>query len=94
MTYNVYLNSYGEVVTKTFKELGTTWDKINNYKCSYPLTKEEKLFFERYGLRPTIFNVANLRKIGHIHLPSFFIQVCLEHGAVDKRRNKKCLRNI
>jgi hypothetical protein len=79
-----YLNKYGEVVSKKFKDLGTSWTKINMYNCS-SMTKEEKEFLERYGLQPTIFNVANLRELGHIHLTEHFVKVVLKNGAIDKR---------
>lgn len=79
-----YLNRNGEVVLKSMKELGTTWEKINNYQVS-DMTKEEKNFLKKYGLKTTIFNVANLRRLGYIHLPKHYIGVVLKHGAVDRR---------
>jgi len=83
--YQNYLNKYGEVVTKTFAELGTTWTKINMYYAR-SVTKEEKEFLERYGLQTTIFNVANLREIGHVYLTNYYTGLVLKHGAIDKRK--------
>ena len=81
-----YLNKYGEVVTKTFKELGTSWFKINNYRAD-TITKKEHEFLKKYGLKPTVFNVANLRELGHIHLTEHFVKVVLKNGGIDKRDN-------
>lgn len=86
--YKNYLNRNGEIVTKTFKELKTTWTKMNEYKCGYGVMHEEIKLLEKYGLQPTIFNVANLRELDHIYLTEHYVKVCLEHGAVDHREVK------
>jgi len=85
--YKNYLNRNGEIVTRTFKQLNTTWTKMNEYMVKYS-TKEEVDFLKKYGLQPTIFNVANLRKLDHVYLTEHYVKVCLEHGAVDHRKVK------
>lgn len=77
-----YLNKNGEVVLKSFKDLNTSWMAINSYYVDR-MTKEENEFLKKYGLRPTIFNVSNLREIGHIYLTS--VDFVLKCGAVDCR---------
>lgn len=82
-----FLNRHGQVVNKTLKEVGTTWERMNNVRVDY-VTKEEKEYLERYGLQTTIFNVANLRKYGYVQLPAHYVMVVLQHGAVDMRSKK------
>jgi hypothetical protein len=86
--YKNYLNRNGEIVTKTFKELKTTWTKMNEYKCNYGGMLDEIAFLKKYGLQPTIFNIANLRKLDHVYLTEHYVKVCLEHSAKDLREVK------
>jgi hypothetical protein len=80
-----FLNLNGEIVTKSPKDLGTTWIVMNTIQTDYPMTKEEKLFLEKYGLQTTIFNVANLRHFGYIQLYPYWVDIALSHGAIDRR---------
>ncbi len=82
--YMEFLNKNGEVVRRQLKDIGATWEKMNTLNVEQ-MTKEEKEYLERYGLRTTIFNVANLRTYGHVQLFPHYVAVCLAHGAVDKR---------
>jgi hypothetical protein len=77
-----YLNKYGRIVKLSHKELGASWTQINEAQVKY-MDKDEKEFLEKYGLKPTIFNVANLRKYGHIYLTEHDIKVVREHGAIE-----------
>jgi len=90
MTKMTYLNKNGEVVRKSFKDIGATWEKMNEARVDYA-TKQEVDYLKKYGLRPTIFNVSNLRKFGHVQLPEHYVNVVLNHGAKDKRRLSKLM---
>lgn len=79
-----YLTKNGEVRRLTFKEIGTTWRKMNENYTNYA-TKEETEFLRHFGLEPTIFNISNLREYGVVHLTKHFVEVVLKNGAVDKR---------
>ena len=81
---NTYLNRKGEVVSLSFKEVGASWRQMNEARVD-TAKKEEIEFLKKYGLKPTIFNVSNLRLFEHIHLYPHFVEVVLEHGAIDKR---------
>jgi hypothetical protein len=61
-----------------------SWQKMHDIHVEH-MTKEEKLFLERYGLKTTIFNVANLREFGAVQLYDHDVQTAIEHGAADKR---------
>jgi hypothetical protein len=82
-----YLTKQGEIRQLKHKDIGASWTDMNEAYVKY-MTKEEGAFLEKYGLRPTIFNVANLRKFGVIHLPEGIIKTALEHGAMDRRLRK------
>jgi hypothetical protein len=75
-----YLNRYGQIVKISHKELGASWTQMNEAHVS-SVTKEEKDYLEKYGLKTTIFNVANLRKYDHVYLTEHYVKVALEHGA-------------
>lgn len=62
-----------------------SWDRMHCLACDIPLNRGEKEFFEKYGLQPTIFNVANLREYGQVHLYPYYVQVALDRGARDLR---------
>jgi len=83
-----FLNRNGEVVEKQLKDIGATWYGINKVRAK-SLSKEESEFLKKYGLKSTIFNVANLRTYSHVHLPSYYIGVVLAHGAKDMRGVKE-----
>jgi len=38
--------------------------------------------------------VANLRKFGHVHLTKHFVNVVLEHGAIDLRNDQEAIEKI
>ena len=63
----------GILIHTDLSKVGLNWIKVNNVYTSH-ITREEKQFLEKYGLRPSIFNVANLRKFGKIVIPDAIAQ--------------------
>jgi len=47
---------------------GLDWTKVNNTHANH-VYKETNDFLKQYGLKNTIYNVANLQKYGKIVLP-------------------------
>ena len=78
-----FLTRDGKVVELPSKNI-PTWAAMcearDNYVLSTTIT-----FLKRYGLEPTIFNVANYQRWGIVHLYPHFVDVVLEHGAKDER---------
>ena len=93
----VYFNKHGEVVEKSHKEIEAetgeyhSWYSMHELNTDY-CSKSTSLFLKKYGLVPTVFNVANLNVYGYIYLTGHYIDVVLKHGAIDLRKCKlgKC----
>ena len=83
-----YLTKAGTVRNMTHKEIGASWREMNEARVQYA-TKEEIEFLKNYGLKSTIFNVANLRKWGVVEISPHFVDVVLSFGAVDMRDKKE-----
>jgi len=72
---NLFIDKYGRVITGTYKALmkeynvkGLSWSKMHELTCDYGLTRTEKEFFNKIGVKTVIFNVANLREFGFFHI--------------------------
>ena len=86
MTKYTFINKHGMIKEMSFKEIKEktgktiTWADMNNIKADY-FKKETKEFLDRYGLKHTIFNVANFQEWGHIQLYPHFQEVAIKNGA-------------
>ena len=83
-----YLTKNGTVELLHHKQIKASWLQMHNAQVDY-VSKKEQDFLHKYGLKTTIFNVANLRKYGYVHLYPSFIKIVLNKGAVDKRKNNQ-----
>jgi len=68
MTKMYILYKNGSMYYDSLKPHGLTWIKVNEVRADY-CYKETADFLKKYGLKPTIYNVANYQKYGKIVLP-------------------------
>lgn len=75
---NLFIDKSGVVVTGTYKAImkeytikGLSWSKMHELyikKEDGGLTRSENDFFKHIGVKPTVFDVANLRHFGLFHV--------------------------
>lgn len=82
------LTTHGVLEYRTGK---ATWTKMNEVMPKFSMNQQEKDFFRRYGLKPTIFNLANLQHFGEVPLTPFYALKVLKAGATATEEVKKAL---
>ena len=76
----------GTMMHTDLSKVGLTWTQVNNVLVSN-MTTEERMFLDHYGLKPSIYNVANLRKFGKIVLSEPIAKRIIEEHKIPLMRN-------